>query len=123
MDGPTTKTLAVIAYKAPVLQAEIIHIRGNKAYDHIQQLKENGLIVSEPKGRSRLIKLTPQFYDYFDTAEPEVKKQFEELEKKLRSGDDVSEKSDVKEENTEKIEEAQVDDSEEDNNTEEKLER
>jgi len=107
MDGPTTKTLAVIAYKAPTLQAEIIHIRGNKAYDHIQQLKENGLIISEPKGRSRLIKLTPQFYDYFDTAEPEVKKQFLELEKKLRSGVDVSEKSD-----SEKVEEAVLDEKE-----------
>lgn len=73
IDSPTTKTLAVIAYKSPVTQSEIIKIRGNKAYDHISQLKESGLISSEKYGRTRLIKLTPYFFDYFDIAEKEVK--------------------------------------------------
>jgi len=31
LDSPTTKTLAVVAYKAPVRQSEIIKIRGNFA--------------------------------------------------------------------------------------------
>ncbi|MDP1694859.1 MAG: SMC-Scp complex subunit ScpB [Candidatus Woesearchaeota archaeon] len=79
MDSPTTKTLAVIAYKQPVLQHEIIKIRGNKAYDHIKILKEQNLIVTEKQGRSRLIKLTPQFYNYFDTAAEEVKEQFKNI--------------------------------------------
>ena len=34
------ETLAVIAWKAPVLQSEIINIRHNKAYDHIAELEE-----------------------------------------------------------------------------------
>ncbi len=79
LDSPTTKTLAVIAYKQPVLQHEIIKIRGNKAYDHIKILKEQNLITTEKRGRSRLIKLTPQFYNYFDTAAEEVKEQFKNL--------------------------------------------
>ncbi|HLC72830.1 MAG TPA: SMC-Scp complex subunit ScpB [Candidatus Nanoarchaeia archaeon] len=79
MDSPTTKTLAVIAYKQPVLQHEIIKMRGNKAYDHIKILKERNLITTEKQGRSRLIKLTPQFYNYFDTAAEEVKEQFKHL--------------------------------------------
>ena len=79
MDSPTTKTLAVIAYKQPVLQHEIIKMRGNKAYDHIKILKERNLITTEKQGRSRLIKLTPQFYNYFDTAAEEVKEQFKNL--------------------------------------------
>ena len=79
MDSPTTKTLAVIAYKQPVLQHEIIKIRGNKAYDHIKILKEQNLITTEKQGRSRLIKLTPQFYNYFDTAAEEVKEQFKNI--------------------------------------------
>src|SRR3989344_2098320 len=86
MDGPTIKTLAIIAYKAPVLQAEIIKIRGNKAYEHIKQLKDQALIISEPKGRSNLIKLTPQFYDYFDTAEPEIKEQFGKFTERMEKG-------------------------------------
>lgn len=73
MDSPTTKTLAIIAFKSPVSQSEIIHIRGNKAYDHISNLKQSGLVSSEKQGRTRLIKLTPHFFDYFDIAEKELK--------------------------------------------------
>ena len=73
MDSPKTKTLAIIAYKTPVTQSEIIKIRGNKAYDHISQLKESGLITSEKQGRTRLIKLSPHFFDYFDIAAKELK--------------------------------------------------
>ncbi len=79
LDSPTTKTLAVIAYKQPVLQHEIIKIRGNKAYEHIKILKEQNLITTEKQGRSRLIKLTPQFYNYFDTAAEEIKEQFKNV--------------------------------------------
>ena len=79
-DASTTKTLAVIAYKAPVLQAEIIKIRGNKAYDHIKLLKEALLVTADPKGHSYILKLTPQFYEYFDTIEDAVKQQFEHIQ-------------------------------------------
>lgn len=73
-DSPTTKTLAIIAYKNPAIQAEIIKTRGNKAYDHIKSLIESSLITSEKYGRTRLLKLTQNFYDYFDIAEEELKK-------------------------------------------------
>ena len=73
LDNPTTKTLAIIAYKQPVTQNEVIKIRGNKAYDHIKSLKENNLVISEKKGRTRLLKLTQNFYEYFDIAETEAK--------------------------------------------------
>ncbi len=78
LDNPTTKTLAIIAYKQPVKQSEVIKIRGNKAYDHIKFLKESGLISSEKLGRTRLLKLTSNFYDYFDVAEKELKEKLEE---------------------------------------------
>lgn len=84
MDSPTTKTLAVIAFKNPALQSDIIKIRGNKAYDHIMILKEQGLISTEKHGRTRLLKLTPKFYDYFDTAEPAIKEKFKEIEEKYK---------------------------------------
>ena len=75
MDSPTTKTLAVIAYKSPVSQSEVIKMRGNKSYDHISHLKDAGLISSERQGRTRLLKLTQHFFDYFDISEKEVKEQ------------------------------------------------
>ena len=73
MDSPTTKTLAIIAYKQPVTQSEVIKIRGNKAYDHIKSLREQSLISADRKGRTRLLKVTSNFYEYFDIAETEAK--------------------------------------------------
>ena len=53
LDNPTTKTLAIIAYKHPVLQSNVIKIRGNKAYNHVKALIEMQLISSEKSGRTQ----------------------------------------------------------------------
>ncbi len=82
MDRPTQETLAVIAYKNPALQSEIIKIRGNGAYDHIKILKELDFITTEPFGRSRIIKLTEKFYDYFDVVENELRSKLKGSEAK-----------------------------------------
>ena len=85
-DRPTTKTLAVIAFKNPALQSEVIKTRGNKAYDHIKALIENELVTSEKKGRTRLLKLTPKFYNYFNVNKQDVEgklNELKELENKL----------------------------------------
>lgn len=60
------ETLAVIAWKSPVLQSEIIDIRHNKAYEHIEELEELAFIRKEKKGRSYILKLTEKFFEYFD---------------------------------------------------------
>ncbi|MGV8163165.1 MAG: SMC-Scp complex subunit ScpB [Candidatus Nanoarchaeia archaeon] len=60
------ETLALIAYKSPVLQAEIIDMRGAGAYDHISLLEEKGFISKEKLGRTFKIRISPKFYDYFD---------------------------------------------------------
>lgn len=72
-DMPTQETLAIVAYKNPVLQCDVIKIRGNKAYDHIKLLKDEGFVLSEKSGRTRLLKLTPKFFDYFDVVEDTIK--------------------------------------------------
>ena len=66
LELPIQETLAVIAYKQPAIQSDVIKVRGNKAYDHISLLKELNFVISERFGRTRLLKLTPKFYDYFD---------------------------------------------------------
>ena len=79
-----TETLAVIAYKSPVLQSDIIKIRTNKAYDHLKELENAGYITREKKGRTKLIKLSPKFFEYFDVPPEKLKEKFrtvEELEK------------------------------------------
>lgn len=67
------ETLAVIAYKAPAKQSEIIDIRTNKAYDHIKMLSELGYITTEKFGRTRLLKLSQRFYDYFEVPPDKLK--------------------------------------------------
>lgn len=78
LDRPTQETLAIVAYKNPAMQAEVIKIRGNKAYDHIKLLKDEGFITSEKNGRTRLLKLTSKFFDYFDVVANNLKLKNEE---------------------------------------------
>lgn len=70
------ETLAVVAYKVPVLQSKVIKVRTNKAYDHLAQLENSGFITREKSGRSKLIKLTPKFFEYFDIDPSKLKQKF-----------------------------------------------
>ncbi|MCS7120251.1 MAG: SMC-Scp complex subunit ScpB [Nitrososphaerota archaeon] len=63
-DGPL-KTLAYIAYRQPVLQKQVIAVRGKHSYDHIKQLISMGLVEYEKKGKNRVLKCTQYFADYF----------------------------------------------------------
>ncbi len=67
------ETLAVVAFKAPALQSEVIKIRTNKAYKHLDELEETGYITREKKGRTKLIKMTSKFFEYFDIPESNLK--------------------------------------------------
>ncbi|MBD3361617.1 SMC-Scp complex subunit ScpB, partial [Candidatus Woesearchaeota archaeon] len=70
------QTLAVVAHKAPTLQSDVIKIRTNKAYRHLDFLEEKGYISREKKGRTKLIKLTQKFFDYFDIPADKLKQKF-----------------------------------------------
>nr|MBA4404731.1 SMC-Scp complex subunit ScpB [Nanoarchaeum sp.] len=86
LDMPTQETLAVIAYKQPAIQSVVIKTRGNKAYDHIKLLKDEGFILSEKFGRTKILKLTQKFYDYFDVMEEQLK---EKLVEKMQASDET----------------------------------
>ncbi len=60
------ETLAIVAWKAPMRQSELIEIRTNKAYDHVNELVDSGFLSKEKYGRTYLLKLTQKFFDYFD---------------------------------------------------------
>lgn len=83
LDFPAQETLAIIAYKQPILQAEIIKSRGSSAYNHIHLLKEKGLVTSEKSGRTRELRLTTKFYDYFDVVEDQLRAKFQEVGEKI----------------------------------------
>jgi seryl-tRNA synthetase len=88
------ETLAVIAWKYPVLQADVVKIRHNKAYDHLRQLEELGFIMRVKFGRTNKLTLTQKFFEYFDLP---TKEQAKEVFKNI-----VPEKIKEKVENTEK---------------------
>tara|TARA_Y100000310_G_C20357768_1_gene657509 strand:- start:33 stop:614 length:582 start_codon:yes stop_codon:yes gene_type:complete len=71
------ETLAIVAYKQPVKQSVIVKIRGNKAYDHIKHLIENGLLKAKKIGHTKELNLSEDFYNYFS-----LEKKTKELEKK-----------------------------------------
>ena len=80
---PVQETLAVVAYKQPAIQSDVVKIRGNKSYDHIHFLIEAGFIISEKFGRTKLLKVTDKFYDYFDVVQEQLKERLEIAEKKV----------------------------------------
>lgn len=91
------ETLAVITWKQPILQADVIKIRTNKAYDHISELERLGFIVKEKFGRSFRIKVTQKFLDYFDLpntdAIKDVFKDFRDVEIAVKKKADKIEKA------------------------------
>ncbi|MBI5398474.1 SMC-Scp complex subunit ScpB [Candidatus Woesearchaeota archaeon] len=91
LNKATMETLAIVAWRSPVLQSEVIHIRTNKAYDHIAELEEAGFISKERHGRTYMIKTTKKFYDYFDLpdqqAVKELFKEFKDLEPQKKMED------------------------------------
>jgi segregation and condensation protein B len=72
---PVLETLAVVAWKSPVLQSDIIDIRSTKAYDHIEELVNVGFITKTRYGRSFMLKLSQQFFEYFDIKNKEEVKE------------------------------------------------
>jgi segregation and condensation protein B len=60
------ETLSVIAWKQPALQSDVIKIRTNKAYEHIDELERLGFVSKDRHGRSFRLTVTQKFLDYFD---------------------------------------------------------
>jgi len=84
MTAPLLRTLSMIAYHQPVVQSDIVDLRGNTAYDHIKDLIGRGLVEAVPHGRTKLLSTTPLFADYFNLKEndPEaIRKKIIELSK------------------------------------------
>lgn len=59
------KTLAVIAYHQPIAQSTVVEMRGGSAYEQIKELEERKFIHAKPSGRTKILKTTSVFSDYF----------------------------------------------------------
>lgn len=83
LPGAILKTLAVVAYKSPVLQSEIIHMRGQSAYEHIKLLVKQKFVTKDEEGRSYILRITEKFFNYFDVeGDQEIKDIFASLKAK-----------------------------------------
>ncbi|MDD5417695.1 MAG: SMC-Scp complex subunit ScpB [Candidatus Nanoarchaeia archaeon] len=78
MKKSVLETLSVIAWRGPIKQSTVIKIRGNKAYEHIKMLLEEGFVEQEPFGKTYKLKVTPVFEDYFSKKKKEIKKDLKE---------------------------------------------
>lgn len=76
LERPLMETLAVIAWKYPIVQSDVIKLRSPAAYEHMKRLEEQGFIDKEKFGRTYKIKLTKKFFEYFDLPSEEAKKAF-----------------------------------------------
>lgn len=65
--GPL-RTLAAIALKSPILQSELINLRGASAYQQIGELVELGFVRKRRQvdGRSYWLEITDKFHQYFE---------------------------------------------------------
>jgi len=79
LDKSVMETLAVIAWRYPIIQSDLIKIRHNKAYDHLKMLEEREFIMKEKYGRTYRIKLTSKFFEYFDLPTQDAKEAFRKV--------------------------------------------
>jgi len=105
------ETLAVIAFKYPILQSDLIKIRTNKAYEHLLELEGAGYISRQKQGRTNLIKLTEKFFKYFDLTEEKLKDKFRDFESIAKAIKEKEEEVDmIKEEQRKKAEDLKKED-------------
>ncbi len=77
--GPL-RTLSFIAVKQPVTQSYVVRVRGSLTYEHVKRLREMGLIAEERLGRTKVLRTTPSFADYFNLSQ-DVKTMKKQLQK------------------------------------------
>ncbi|MEM5778210.1 MAG: SMC-Scp complex subunit ScpB [Candidatus Aenigmatarchaeota archaeon] len=80
------RVLALVAYKQPITQSEVVKVIGNRAYEYIKKLEERGLIKTVKHSRTKALIATKEFANYFGLENPEdIKKFFEEMTKAKES--------------------------------------
>ncbi|MFQ6088869.1 MAG: SMC-Scp complex subunit ScpB [Candidatus Methanofastidiosia archaeon] len=59
------KTLSFVAYKQPILQSNVVRVRGTSCYKHLKKLEEDGLIERRPKERTYILTTTKKFAEFY----------------------------------------------------------
>ncbi len=74
ISGATLRTLATIALKKRILQADLVELRGSGAYEHIKELLALNFVERkrQREGRSYWLTLSDKFHQTF-TVIPDIK--------------------------------------------------
>ncbi len=59
------KALSIIAFKGPLKQSVLVNTIGNRTYEYAKELENRGLISAKKHGRTKILKVTQLFIDYF----------------------------------------------------------
>lgn len=59
------RTLSTIALKEPMLQSDLVKIRGGGVYEHVKELTDMGLVKRTKEGHSHVIHTTKYFQENF----------------------------------------------------------
>ena len=59
------KALSIIAFKGPIKQNVLVNTIGNRTYEYVHELEKRGLISAKKSGRTKILKTTKLFVDYF----------------------------------------------------------
>ncbi len=68
------RVLSIIAYHEPIAQSDIVKVVGNRTYEYVKELHLRGLVRSEKKSRTKLLRTTPHFEEYFGARSEEIRR-------------------------------------------------
>lgn len=68
---PVLRTLAVVAFQGPILQSEVIRLRGQRAYGHVRELIERGFLDAADEGPTKRLSVSDTFLRYFRVNSPD----------------------------------------------------
>ena len=63
-----------MAYHQPMSQSQLVEMLGQKAYDHVRELSNLGLLDRRREGLTRRLTTTRRFAEYFGCPEIEYRK-------------------------------------------------
>lgn len=95
------RTLSLIAYNAPLEQADLVEIRGNRAYQHVKELVNRGFVDKEKDGRTAILDVTDYFLEYFDIDSIEEFKRQANVEEEKETGQEEAEAEESSSESSE----------------------
>jgi len=59
------RALSLIAYFEPLKQSDLVRAIGNRAYEYVRELERMGFVRSEKFSRTKLLRTTRHFKEYF----------------------------------------------------------